>query len=430
MRSALPANPGVLHAKDRRAGAFFALALSLLLLGVVQGAKGSEPAAVTAIRLGVHANNTRFVADLNKVVAYTIFSLADPYRLVIDLPPMGWPLAKPVPGKRGLVAGIRYGSFRQDRGRIVLDLNGPAKVAAATLLQPRDGHGPRLVIDLAPTDRSAFLAAAGWPEAENGGAVPAKSDRSAPEHAALGPGANTKPVLVVDPGHGGIDPGAHASDGTLEKDVTLAFAKELKDMLAENGHYQVVLTRDGDEALALRSRVERARVAGAALFVSLHADALPEDPSVQGLSVYTLSGTASDAEAGALAQKENRADIIAGVDLSGEPDDVMQILIDLAQRQTMSQSEAFADDLTHMLQGRALLVKNAHRAAGFRVLKAPDVPSVLIELGYLSNASDLANLKSDAWRKSMALALCDTIDRHFAAVDERRAERAVGGSSP
>jgi N-acetylmuramoyl-L-alanine amidase len=179
--------------------------------------------------------------------------------------------------------------------------------------------------------------------------------------------------------------------------------------------------------LALRARVERARVAGAALFISLHADALPEEPKVHGLSVYTLSNTASDAEAAALAQKENRADIITGVDLSGEQEDVMQILIDLAQRQTMSQSEAFADGLTQELRGRALLVKNAHRSAGFRVLKAPDVPSVLIELGYLSNTTDLANLKSDAWRKSMALALCDAIGRHFDALDQRRAERAGGG---
>ncbi len=251
--------------------------------------------------------------------------------------------------------------------------------------------------------------------------------RDASARAATHADTKAKPVLVIDPGHGGVDPGARAADGTLEKDVTLAFAKELKELLAEIGRYDAVLTREGDGALALRSRVERARVAGAALFVSLHADALPEEPEVHGLSVYTLSNTASDAEAAALAQKENRADIIAGVDLSGEPEDVMQILIDLAQRQTMSQAEVFADGLTHELRGRALLVKNAHRAAGFRVLKAPDVPSVLIELGYLSNASDLANLKSDAWRKSLALALCDAIDQHFAALDLRRAERGGGG---
>jgi N-acetylmuramoyl-L-alanine amidase len=396
-------------------------------LGLAQSAKAGETAAVTAIRVGVHANDTRFVAEVTKAVSYTIFTLADPYRVVIDLPPVGWTLAKPEPGPRGLVAGIRYGSFRQDRGRIVLDLKGPAKVAAANLLEPRDGYGPRLVVDLVATDRGAFLATAGWPEAENDSSALAVPPRNAATRATAHAGGGAKPVLVIDPGHGGIDPGARAADGTLEKDVTLAFANELKEMLAEVGRYETVLTREGDDALTLRSRVERARVAGAALFISLHADALPEEPEVHGLSVYTLSNTASDAEAAALAQKENRSDIIAGVDLSGEPEDVMQILIDLAQRQTMSQSEAFADDLTHAFRGRALLVKNAHRAAGFRVLKAPDVPSVLIELGYLSNASDLANLKSDPWRKSMALALCDAIDRHLAAVDQRRAERASGG---
>lgn len=423
MRISSSATLGVLHSKALRAGGLFALVLGLLFLGIAHNAKGGEAATVTAVRLGVHANNTRFVAEVSKAVSYTIFTLADPYRIVIDLPSVDLALGSSDPGARGLVAGVRYGSIRADRGRIVLELKGPAKVAAASLLEPRDGYGPRLVIDLVATDRDAFLASAGWPEGEGA------STAHAPPAAAALPataqaGGKTKPVLVIDPGHGGIDPGAHAADGTLEKDVTLAFAKELKAMVAENGHYQAVLTRDADEALALRSRVERARVAGAALFISLHADALPDEPEVQGLSFYTLSTTASDAEAEALAQKENRADIISGVDLNGEPEDVMHILIDLAQRQTMSQSEAFADNLTHALHGRALLVKNAHRAAGFRVLKAPDVPSVLIELGYLSNASDLANLKSENWRETMALALCDAIDQHFAAADERHAERA------
>ena len=422
-----PATPGTPRSRGLRVGGLVALALSLVFLGLAHAAKGDDTAAVTAIRLGVHAERTRFVAEVTQAVSYTIFTLADPYRVVIDLPPVGWTLAKPDPATRGLVGGIRYGSYRQDRGRIVLDLKGPAKVAGASLLKPGDGYGPRLVVDLVATERNAFLAAAGWPEAENASGAIAVPRRDASARAATHADAKAKPVLVIDPGHGGVDPGARAADGTLEKDVTLAFANELKAMLAEIGRYDAVLTREGDNALALRSRVERARVAGAALFVSLHADALPEEPEVHGLSVYTLSNTASDAEAAALAQKENRADIIAGVDLSGEPEDVMQILIDLAQRQTMSQAEAFADGLTLELRGRALLVKNAHRAAGFRVLKAPDVPSVLIELGYLSNASDLANLKSDAWRKSLALALCEAIDQHFAALDQRRAERAGGG---
>jgi N-acetylmuramoyl-L-alanine amidase len=418
------ATPALLRSRALRAGGLVAFALGLLFFGLAHGAKGGGAPAVTAIRLGVHADSTRFVAEITQTVSYTIFTLADPYRLVIDMPPVSWTLTKPSPGARGLVAGIRYGSFREDRGRIVLDLSGPAKVAAATLLKPRDGYGPRLVIDLVASDRNAFLATAGWPEAEDASGAIGAVPRAASPRTATRAEARAKPVLVIDPGHGGIDPGARAADGTLEKDVTLAFANELKTTIEEIGRYDAVLTREDDHALALRGRVERARVAGASLFISLHADALPEEPEVRGLSVYTLSDTASDAEAAALAQKENRADIIAGVDLSGEPEDVMQILIDLAQRQTMSQAQAFAEGLTHEFRGRALLVKNAHRAAGFRVLKAPDVPSVLIELGYLSNATDLANLKSDAWRRSMTLALCDAIDRHFAALDQRRAAGA------
>lgn len=411
----------VLYRRALRAGRLAGLAFSFVLLSFAQSAGGGDAAAVMAIRLGIHTDSTRFVVELTRPISYTIFTLADPYRLVIDLPRVDWKLAAPEPAERGLIADVRYGNYRQDRGRIILGLSGPAKVKAVSLLEPRDGHGPRIVLDLAAIDRQAFLATAGWPEAENKAAVLADLRSNVP---AQTEGA-AKPVVVIDPGHGGVDPGAQGADGTLEKDVTLAFAKALQAILDEDGRYEVVLTRDDDVALPLRSRVERARVAGASLFISLHADALPKQPDVHGLSVYTISAKATDAEAAALAQKENRADIIAGVDLSGEPDDVTQILIDLAQRQTVSESMAFADDLMQVFTGRASLVKNAHRSAGFRVLKAPDVPSVLIELGYLSNESDLEDLASERWRKSMAEALHGAIDRHFAALDQRFAEQRL-----
>jgi N-acetylmuramoyl-L-alanine amidase len=404
-----------------------ALGVALILAACLTGlglntARAGEAASVTAIRLGVHESSTRFVADVSAPVPYTIFTLADPYRLVIDLPAVRWTLPKPDLASRGLIRGVRYGAFRPDRGRIVLDLAAPAKVAGARLLEPRDGYGPRLVIDLAETTRSAFLATAGWPADETAasGALVSRATATTSRAARA-----NKPIIVIDPGHGGVDPGAAASDGTLEKDVTLAFAKHLKEMLNEGGRYAAVLTREEDVTLGLKSRVERARTAGAALFLSLHADALPKEPEVHGLSVYTLSNKASDAEAAALAQKENRADIIAGIDLSGESDDVMHILIDLAQRQTMSEAEAFASALTRALKGRAMLVKNAHRAAGFIVLRAPDVPSVLVELGYLSNAADLDNLRSTVWRQAIAAAVSEALDEHFAARDQRHAGRGV-----
>lgn len=415
----------VLHRRALRAGRLAGLAFSLVLLSIAQSASGGDAAAVMAIRLGIHTDSTRFVAELTRPISYTIFTLADPYRLVIDLPRVDWKLAAPEPAERGLITDVRYGNYRQDRGRIILDLSGPAKVKAVSLLEPRDGHGPRIVLDLAAIDRQAFLATAGWPETENKAAVLASLRPNGSANASAQTDGAAKPVVVIDPGHGGVDPGAQGANGTLEKDVTLAFAKALQAILDEDGRYEVVLTRDDDVALPLRSRVERARVAGASLFISLHADALPKQPDVHGLSVYTISAKATDAEAAALAQKENRADIIAGVDLSGEPDDVTQILIDLAQRQTMSESMAFADDLMQVFTGRASLIKNAHRSAGFRVLKAPDVPSVLIELGYLSNESDLEDLASESWRKSMAEALRGAIDRHFAALDQRFAEQRL-----
>lgn len=403
-----------------------ALGLALVVAAALGGflahaARAGEAPAVTAIRLGVHESSTRFVAEVSRPVPYTLFTLADPYRLVIDLPAVQWTLAKPTSASRGLVQGIRYGAFRPDRGRIVLDLAAPAKIAAARLLEPRDGFGPRLVIDLAPTTRSAFLAGAGWPPDENGasGALVSRTTAAADQ------ARSGKRIIVIDPGHGGVDPGAAASDGTLEKDVTLAFAKYLKERLNEGGRYTALLTREDDVTLGLKGRVARARAAGASLFISLHADALPKEPEVHGLSVYTLSNKASDAEAAALAQKENRADIIAGIDLSGESEDVMHILIDLAQRQTMSEAEAFASTLMRALQGRAVMVKNAHRAAGFIVLRAPDVPSVLVELGYLSNTADLDNLRDAAWRQAVAEAVGEAIDAHFTARDRRQAERSA-----
>jgi len=246
------------------------------------------------------------------------------------------------------------------------------------------------------------------------------SARDAAAHGDAGPDGVDLPVVVIDPGHGGIDPGASAGDGTFEKDVVLDVALQLASALRETQRYEVRLTRADDTFLKLKDRVDFARHAKADLFISLHADALASNPKVGGLSVYTLSENASDKEAEALASKENRADVIGGVDLTSESDDVTMILIDLAQRETMNQSIQFAHSITNVLKGDTRMVKNGIRQAGFRVLKAPDVCSVLIELGYLSNAADLKRITSETWRAEFADGLAKAVDQHFALYGEQR----------
>ncbi|WP_254432419.1 N-acetylmuramoyl-L-alanine amidase [Magnetospirillum sp. SS-4] len=222
------------------------------------------------------------------------------------------------------------------------------------------------------------------------------------------------PVIVIDPGHGGVDPGAIGVSGIYEKHITLAMARELKTALEKGGRYRVHLTRDRDVFIRLRDRVAIARQVGADLFISLHADAV-QSPQIRGLSVYTLSQNASDSEAQALAEKENKADLIAGVDLSHETPDVAGILIDLAQRETMNRSAGFATELVDEVGQEMDLLGNTHRFAGFAVLKAPDVPAVLVEMGYLSNEFEERQLRQPQYRARLAKAVTRAIERYFPA---------------
>jgi len=220
------------------------------------------------------------------------------------------------------------------------------------------------------------------------------------------------PTIVLDPGHGGKDPGAIGAHGTMEKDVNLQTAKQLKALLEATGRYKVVLTRSDDRLLPLRQRIDIARAAKADLFISIHADH-NERAELRGSSVYTLSETASDAEAAAVAARENKDGVITGVDLTTQSPMVTSILIDLAQRETKNLSARFASLLTDQLSEHTLVLRDSHRFAGFVVLKALDVPSVLLELGYLSNADDEAALASKRHRRVVAKAIRDAIDRYF-----------------
>ncbi len=368
----------------------------------------SKPEA-TDVRLGGDGKQTRFVVDLTRKVDIATFTLADPYRVVIDLPQIAFKLP-PHAGEqgRGLVKGFRYGLIMQSGSRIVLDVTGPVRVEKAFTLAAVDGQPARLVLDLTPTDRQSYLrdielAAHPAHQAVQQNDVAAQSD------------SDPRPLVVIDPGHGGIDSGTKGLDGQDEKDIVLAFGLKLREALERSGKYRVSMTRKDDTFIPLTERVRIARQLKASLFISIHADSVPRsEGQAEGASVYTLSEHASDAEAGRLAEAENKSDIIAGVDLSVEPNDVANILIDLAQRETKTFSLQFARTVADDVKPVAPLHLHPVKSAGFIVLKAPDVPSVLVELGYMSTRRDLKNLTSPDWQAKTASAMAHAVDDFFA----------------
>ncbi len=378
------------------------------IAGLIAQHSDQAPPVVLGARLGEHPDKTRFVVELSDSMQVRVFTLTDPYRVVIDMPEVLWRIGdNDRPTGKGAVKSYRYGLFRKGNSRFVIDLNQPVRVDGPRIYPPEGGFGFRLVLDLYPTTPEAFLAKAGWPEADRTPAVAVQTPAPAP--------AAGKHVIVVDAGHGGVDPGTHGASGLEEKTIVLAVAKDLRAALEATGRYTVQPTRDSDVYIPLRERVQIARAAHGDLFVSLHVDS-NDHHEIRGASIYTLSESASDRESAKLAEKENMSDVIAGVDLSGENSPVASILIDLAQRDTMNRSARFAEVALNNL-GTATLLQPAspHRSAGFAVLKAPDVPAVLVELGYLSSPEDEAEMTTDAWRKRVAEALAAAIDKHFAA---------------
>lgn len=383
----------------------FLAGLLLVALCIAAGMADAGP-AVRDVRIGQHAASTRLVIELSEALDYRLFTLASPYRVVIDLPQLDWPATVEAPAVSGIVSSLRVGLYEPGTSRIVFDLREPARIQQNFILPPADGRAFRLVVDLEPVAGARF-------QPEHVGAFqPASVVYSGKPRTPQTRRSDGRIVIAVDAGHGGVDPGAIGSSGTYEKRITLAAAKQLKQSLEKTGRYRVVLTREGDSFVRLRDRVAIARRAGAELFISLHADSIA-DPSVRGLSVYTLSEVASDKEAAALAAKENKADLIAGVDLSAEEPEVVNILIDLAQRETMNLSAQLASMLVDNLRKQVTLLRKTHRFAGFAVLKAPDIPSVLVELGYLSNATDEKRLLDPSYRANLVEAIRTSIDRYF-----------------
>jgi len=373
-----------------------------------QTGSGDYPVANDA-RVGGDARQTRFVVDLSRKVDIHPFTLADPYRVVIDLPQVTFQFPDKAGERgRGLVKAFRYGLVMAGGSRIVLDTTGPVRVDKAFVLDASDSQPARLVLDLLPVSREAFLRAA----AVDGRPAHPSPRPAEPPAATSG---DQRPIIVVDPGHGGIDSGTGARDGgEAEKTMVLDFAVMLRDKLEKTGKYRVVMTRSDDTFVPLADRVRLARSRNAELFISIHCDALARgDGEAQGATVYTLSDHATDAEAAKLADAENRADVISGVDLSAEPDDIAGILIDLAQRETKAFSLQFAKRLVGELKTAARMHKNPLKSAGFRVLRAPDVPSVLIELGYVSSRKDLKQMMSESWRTHAGDAIVKAVDGYF-----------------
>jgi N-acetylmuramoyl-L-alanine amidase len=378
------------------------------------------------VRLAGDDKRTRFILDLDKSLQFRAFALADPYRVVVDLPQVTFRLAAGAGTTgRGLIKAFRYGLVMPGGSRVVFDLAGPARIDKAYVLEAANGQPPRLVLEFEAVDRTSFvqsLAVESRPDLRPAigttgvAATPAVATTAAvadaPAKAAEPP--DSRPVVVIDPGHGGLDNGTQAS-GESEKNLVLGFALALRDRVEKSGKYRVVMTRSDDTFIPLGDRVRIARNHSAALFVSIHADALPRrEGDAQGATIYTLSEKASDAEAERLAELENKADAIGGVNLTEEPTDVADILIDLAQRETRAFSNRFARLLKSEMKTTARMHKHPLKSAGFKVLKAPDVPSVLIELGYVSNKSDLEHLVSDNWRSKTVGSVAQAIDTFFA----------------
>jgi N-acetylmuramoyl-L-alanine amidase len=383
-------------------------------IGLAAGAPAAPVSAdsfpiATDARLGGDETQTRFVLDLSRRIDLHLFTLADPYRVVIDVPQVTFRLP-PKAGEngRGLIKAFRFGLVMPGGSRMVIDLVKPARIDKAFVVDAADGAPARLVLDLVATDRESFLRKIALDQRfARAQAPPSREQQSS---------GDARPLIVLDPGHGGIDTGTKGPNGQMEKDIVLDFSKRLQEKIETAGKYRVLLTRTDDTFVPLAERVRFAREAGAALLMSIHADSLPRrEGDAQGATVYTLSETATDPAAARLAEQENRADVIAGVDLKEQPDDVAGILIDLAQRETKTFSIEFANKLVGTMKETTRLHKEPIKSAGFRVLRAPDVPSVLVELGYVSNKEDLQSLSSDSWRDHAANSMASAIDGYFSA---------------
>lgn len=385
--------------------------------------------SIDDVRFGLHQDKTRLVLDLDAPAGFQAFVLSDPYRMVIDLPSFTWNAGSVHKPRSAGVSAVRHGNLKPGVSRIVFDLNRPVSIQSAFVLPQGSGKPDRLVIDFANVSPSMFQKIKnkvhGDLNVQNTVVPKAQSDARTAGSSVPKPSSKPskkKPLVIIDPGHGGVDPGAISANGLYEKKIVLALAKQLKKRLEDSGQYRVHLTRSDDRFIKLGKRVRIARDKGGDLFISLHADSLKKK-NVSGASVYTLSEKASDAQTAKLAARENKADLIAGVDLEVEDKDVANILMDLAMRDTMNQSKFFANSLVSAFNQHGIkTLERPHRYAGFAVLKAPDIPSVLVEAGFLSNKAEAQKLNTSSHRAKIANALKAGVDRYFEQVRKNQRE--------
>ena len=385
------------------------------------------PVAV-AVRVTESGGVTRLVFDLSDPVAVRATLTEKPDRLIVDLPEVNFRIdatsGELGTGGTGVVRAFRFGLFAPGKSRIVVDLSAPSTLRRAEVASIAGGDPSRLMIELARTDRQTFSAAVRSSSFEHAIATPAPSVANSSIPSTNDP----RPVVVIDPGHGGIDPGASGVSGVVEKSVVLDFASALASRLSAGDHYRVVMTRRDDSFVSLEDRVRFARDADAALFISIHADTLA-DSTVTGATVYTASDRASDAEAAHVASIENQADEAAGLEPGLKEPDVSDILFDLARRETRTYAHQFQRTLTGYWAKIARLNRNPERAAGFKVLQAPDVPSVLLELGYLSSDRDVKMLTSSEWRDKATASVASAVDAFFADHNGSTPSQPIGAAA-
>ncbi|WP_114390497.1 N-acetylmuramoyl-L-alanine amidase [Notoacmeibacter marinus] len=396
----------------RMAGGSRSLAALLALvffLAAPSGARAGDPLPhrLFSIDLTGDDQSTTVMLQFDREPELVLKMLRGPERLILDLPATAFEMPSEEVVPKGLIQSIRYGAMDSERSRIVIGLGGPFTLEGPVRTTDENGHH-QLTLQLDTASRNAFEAML--------------RDRAAPADAIAvstqkngrldGNTAQDKPfTVVVDAGHGGIDIGARGRNGAKEKDITLAFARQLEKQIEKIDGVRVILTRDDDSFVSLSQRVRIGRQAGADLFVSVHADSVRQ-AYVRGATVYTISKKASDAMAAELADSENAADAVAGLDLPEEDEEVTDILLDLTRRETKGFSLRFARKVVDSMEEVLVMIKRPHRHAGFRVLTAPDVPSILIELGYLSNKNDEKLLQDEDWRRKAAAAIAAAVKKY------------------
>ena len=394
----------------------FCLAMfTLFLSGSYAIAQDTTNIAYSARIVGDN-ERARILVDFNQEPKFKIRYLANPNRIILDLDDTKLAFGDEQLTARGVLSDIRYGIMSEDKSRIIFTLKTPA-VLEDQQLQILEGETYRLVMDVNISEQDDFDAVIKEQDWEVVEATPTNDDRvEQSSRIRVSENKNSdKFVLVLDAGHGGIDGGAEGRNGAIEKDITLDFVNDLQTAFNDYDDIELLLTRDSDKFMSLSARVQIAREAEADLLISIHADSIRQR-SLRGASIYTLSREASDEFASNLADAENLTDVLAGLHIEDAPDDVTGILVDLARRETQGFSDVMADRIVDDFKGQIRLINNPHRRAGFRVLIAPDVPSVLIELGFLSNLTDEKLLTDPKWREKTTKLLATSISEYQKAI--------------